>query len=154
MPRTAAATDLTRVSLPAVNGQPVVEIAEATLKSGARMAAAWDALEPVVRTLTVKVQAYCNQDEIQGKEAAQLLDRVASVIHKVGAASTGMLRSSEGLARLSVLLDAGRVRRTQPEAMTQKQLAATVIETVKRIAKDTGSCPICTETVEVSNGHP
>ena len=148
MPAAKGRTDLTRVSLPAINGQPVLTVAEATLKSGAAMVAAWDALEPIVRTLTVKVDAYTQRDEVQGKDAAKLLEQCATVLHKVGAAASNMLRASEGLSKLYVLVDAGRMQRAQPTAMTQKQLAATVIETCRTIKRESGACPVCTETID------
>jgi hypothetical protein len=139
------AQDLTAASgLTALSGRPVLEVADATLKAGASLVHDWEQLRPIVRALIKKVQAEVDADDFKPGEAAKLLSTCATVVQKVGAASTGVLRASEGMSKLALLLDAGRVKRTQPAQMTEKQLAAVVLETAAKIVKKTGRCPICT----------
>ena len=136
------ATDLTAVSLRSVNGESVVAIADATLKSGASMLRTWDEFEPIVRDLTTKLATYARSDEVESGKAARLLSLSASVVQKLGQAAQGMLRTSEGLSKLSLLLDVGRVKRRHPSEMTQKELAGVLVETLKKLGAD-GPCPVC-----------
>ena len=136
--------DLTHGHFPQLTGKPVVEIAQATLAAGASLVQAWRDLEPIVRSLTAKVKVMA-EGELTGHEAAKLLGQAANVVQKVGAASQGMLRASDGMQRLALLLDEG-VQRVNPKAMSEKQLASLVLETAKQIAKDRGACPICADT--------
>jgi hypothetical protein len=139
------ATDLTAASgLTALSGRPVVEVADATLKAGASLVRDWEALRPIVSSLIKKVQAEVDRDDFKAGEAAKLLSTCATVTQKLGAAGTSVLRASEGMSKLALLLDAGRVRRASPTQMTEKQLAAVVLETATKIVKRTGKCPICT----------
>lgn len=137
-------TDLTNGHFHKLTGQPVVDIAKATLEAGSSLVDAWRRLEPIVRSLTAKVQVMAD-GELTGPEAAKLLGMAANVVQKVGAASQGMLRASDGMQRLALLLDGG-VQRVSPKALTEKQLASLVLETARQIAKDRGACPICADT--------
>lgn len=146
-------TDLTNGHFPKLTGKPVVEIAQATLEAGASLVDAWRRLEPIVRTLTDKVQVMAS-GELTGPEAAKLLSMAANVVQKVGAASQGMLRASDGMHRLGTLLDGG-VTRVSPRQLTEKQLASLVLETARTIAKERGQCPICAEApVDVTPPEP
>lgn len=139
-PARAPATDLTAArELTALSGMPVVDVARATLDAGRRLLASWDDLEPLVRTLTKKVRARVEGDELEPAEEARLLSLCASVVQRVGAASTAVLRASEGQARLGLVLQGG-VERPKPKQMTEQQLAAVVIETVKKIALERQTC--------------
>jgi hypothetical protein len=139
------AQDLTAASgLTALSGRPVVEVADATLKAGASLVRDWEELRPIVSSLIKKVRREVDADDFKPGEAAKLLSTCATVTQKVGAAATSVLRASEGMSKLALLLDAGRVTRTRPTQMTEKQLAAVVLETATKIVKRTGRCPICT----------
>jgi hypothetical protein len=81
--------------------------------------------------------------DLPPKESAALLGLCATVIQKVGSASTGMLKASEGLQKLSLLLSAGKGVRKSAGEMTEQQLASVVLETAKRIVQKTGKCPLC-----------
>jgi hypothetical protein len=138
------ATDLTAASgLTQLSGRPVVEVADATLKAGKSLLAEWHELEPIVKQLIRRVREHCEHERIQGAEAMKALAQCATVVQKIGAASTGVLRASEGLSKLALLLDAGRTRRLSPQDQSQKQLAATFLELGAQIVKKTGRCPLC-----------
>ena len=138
------ATDLTAASgLTALSGKPVAEVADATLKAGASLVRDWDELRPIVQQLIRRVRTHCEHTSIQGPEALKALSTCATVVQKVGAAATSVLRASEGMSKLALLLDAGRVRRAAPNQLTEKQLAAVVLEAAKKIVEKTGRCPIC-----------
>jgi hypothetical protein len=135
------ATDLTAVSLRGVNGQPIVAIAESTLQAGGSMVDTWRRLEPMVRTLTDRVASGLEDDALNPKEAAQLLQLCANVVHKVGSASVGMLKAADGLSKLSLLLSVGKTTRRSPAEMSQSQLASLLVETLKKLG-DAGPCPL------------
>ena len=136
-----AATGITQLS-----GRPVQEVADATLKAGASLVQTWTDLEPIVKALTKKVHAEVEADDFKPGEAARLLSLCATVSQKVGAASTGVLRASEGMSKLALLLDAGRVQRVHPREMTQKQLLQTMVATLKAVQRPGKPCIQC--------GHP
>jgi hypothetical protein len=148
-PRKVVATDLTQsVGLSGLNGRPVVDVARATLDAGASLVQAWRDLEPIARKLTTKMSAYVEEDDFDGVEGVKLLSLCASVTQKMGQAATMMLRASEGQSRLALLMEGG-VKRTEPKQMTEKQLTGVVIGVARRLQKETGVCPICSEqTVE------
>lgn len=130
----------------AINGQHISDIAATTLKSGASMVAVWDDLEPICKQLVARVRRHVDSDEgkaLSPTATTKLLMACASVVAKVGAASQGMLRASEGLQKLALLLDVGRVKRSHPKDLTEKQLAATLVETLKKIAHEGPVCPVC-----------
>jgi hypothetical protein len=146
IPGRASATDLTAVSgLSGLTGQRLVDVGRATLDAGESYVQSWRDLEPLVRTLTEKVKTHVDSVDVQGEEAAKLLSLCASVLQKVGAAGQGMLRSTEGLTRLAMLLEGPKVERPHPQKMTEGQLASIVLTVAKKIAKETGACPICAE---------
>lgn len=141
------AQDLTAASgLTALSGRPVLEVADATLKAGASLVHDWDQLRPIVRALIKKVQAEVDADDFKPGEAAKLLSTCATVVQKVGAASTGVLRASEGMSKLALLLDAGKVKRADPRVLTEKQLLATLLATLKAFQRPGKPCIQC--------GHP
>jgi hypothetical protein len=138
------AQDLTAASgLTALSGRPVVEVADATLKAGQSLIAEWTEFRPMVRALTKKVAREIERDDFQPGEAARLLSAIATVTQKIGAAATSVLRASEGMSKLALLLDAGRTRRLDPKDQSQKQLAVTFLELGSQIVKKTGRCPLC-----------
>lgn len=140
-----AATDLTATTgLTSLSGKPVVEVADATLKAASSMLREWQELEPIVKQLIRRVREHCEHGKITGPESLKALGSCATVVQKLGAAGTSVLRASEGMAKLALLLDAGRVQRQRPHEMTEKQLAAVVLETAKKIVDRTGRCPLCT----------
>lgn len=144
------ATDLTAATgLTALSGTPVAQVAAATLAAGAALVAEWRELEPIVKQLIRRVRYTVEHEHIKDAEALHALAMTATVVAKVGAASTGILRASEGMSKLALLLDAGRVRRSHPGELTEKQLAAVVLETAKKIVDRTGRCPLC-QPVEAS----
>ena len=144
MARQPAAQDLTAATgITSLSGRPVQEVADATLKAGASLVATWTDLEPIVKKLTKKVHQEVDRDDFKPGDAAKLLSLCATVSQKVGAASTGVLRASEGMSKLALLLDAGRVQRVHPRELTQKQLIATVVETVKQLRNPKKPCPVC-----------
>jgi predicted RecB family endonuclease len=144
------AQDLTAASgLSQLSGRPVVEVADATLAAGKSLLAEWQQLEPIVKQLIRRVRDHCEHEKIQGAEALKALAQCASVVQKLGAAGTSVLRASEGMSKLALLLDAGRIRRAHPKDQSQKQLAATFLELGAQIVKKTGRCPLC-QPVEAS----
>ena len=138
-----ATADLTTVSYRSINGQSVVAVAESTLAAGASMVDAWHQLEPLVRTLTKRVGASLKSHKRTPAEDAKLLSLCATVIHRVGGAAQGVLRATEGQAKLAVLLQAGQAPRKAASQLTEKQLAGVVLEAAKRIVEKTGRCPVC-----------
>lgn len=150
VPSQAPATDLTAArGLAGLSGARIIDVGNATLDAGATLIKRWAELEPLVQTLTEKVKRHAEAEEVQGEDAARLLNLCASVSQKVGAAATNVLRASEGQARLALLLAGPKAEKPSPTKMSEKQLAAVVLEAAKQIAADTGSCPVCTVTHEV-----
>src|SRR5262249_28283007 len=144
------ATDLTTVSYRSINGESVVQVAESTLSAGASMIDAWRQLEPLVRTLTKKVGASLKSQKRTPAEDAKLLALCATVIHRVGSAAQGVLRATEGQAKLAVLLQAGQAPRRAASQLTEKQLAGIVLEAAKKIVERTGRCPVCMPIIAAS----
>lgn len=136
--------DLTRGDgFRAVNGQPIVEIAQTTLRSGASLVAVWDELEPIVRSLIGRVRTFVDSDApLKPVETTKLLSQCAGVVQKLSHTGQGILRASEGLSKLALLMDAGKVKRAHPSELTQKQLAGVLVETLKKLGDD-GPCPLC-----------
>lgn len=129
----------------AVNGQKYSDVARTTLESGASMVAVWDDLEPICKQLVTRVRTHVDSDEgqqLSPTATTKLLMACASVVAKVGTASQGMLRASEGLQKLALLMDLGTVKRKHPSELTQKQLAGLLVETLKKLGED-GPCPVC-----------
>jgi hypothetical protein len=140
------ATDLTQVSFRSVNGAPITEIAESTLKAGGSMVDTWTRLEPLVQQLISRLSDTVDDAaHLDTNEAATLLGLCATVVQKVGNAAQGVLKASEGLSKLSVLLAAGRGTRKPPSEMSQRQLAAVLVETLKKLGTE-GPCPVCHAT--------
>ena len=137
------ATDLTTHGYRAVNGEPIVAISESTLAAGASMLEAWRALEPLVRTLTKRVSDALEHEATDLRGSAQLLGTCSTVVQRVGTAAQGMLRTSEGLAKLTVLLSAGRPQRLSPGKLSQQQLVGMVLETAKQLHTQGTACPVC-----------
>jgi len=129
---------LTRLS-----GQPVADVSRATLEAGKSLVAAWTDLEPVVRKMTEVVRAYAEDEQVKPKEAMILLSQCAGVIQKLSMASTGVLRASEGMSKLALLLDAGTIKQSRPADMTQKQLVGAVVSTVQKLVIPGKQCPAC-----------
>jgi len=133
-----------------LSGQPVLAVQEATLKAGQSLVATWTDLEPIVRRLTLVVRQFVEGDSrIGAPDAAKLLSQCAGVIQKLSMASTGVLRASEGMAKLALLLDAGTVRRPDPAKQTEKQLAVAVVEATRRMVIPGKQCPTCHVLVPV-----
>src|SRR5215471_5230245 len=132
-------TDLTAHGYKSVNGQGVLAVIESTLAAGASMVQTWRALEPIVKALTEEVQHRVadRRNKFTADEAAGLLTKCASVVRNVGASAQGMLKASEGQARLLVVLQTGDVKPKSPKEMTEKQLIGVVVETLKK-AHDAG----------------
>jgi hypothetical protein len=144
------AQDLTAASgLTQLSGRPVVEVADATLKAGTSLVQTWTELEPITKQLIRRLREHCEHKQIQGPEALKALAMTATVVQKVGAAAANVLRASEGMSKLALLLDAGRLRRAHPRDQSQQQLAATFLELAGQIVKKTGRCPFC-QPVEAS----
>ena len=138
------AQDLTAASgLTALSGKPVQEVAAATLKAGKSLLAEWEQLEPIVKQLIRRVKEHCEHEKIRGPEALKALASCATVVQKLGAAGTSVLRASEGMSKLALLLDAGTVRRSRPSEMTEKQLLDTLIAFGKRLHKEGKPCLWC-----------
>jgi len=149
-------TDLSAHGYRSVNGEPVLAVIQSTLEAGSSMVQTWRALEPIVKALTEEVQARVNDHrrKFTVDEAAGLLTKCASVVRNVGAAAQGMLKASEGQARLLVVLQTGDVKPKKPSEMTEKQLIGVVVETLKK-AHDAGKpCPVCATVpaIEVQPG--
>jgi hypothetical protein len=153
---TRTATDLTNLHgrLDGLTGRPMVEVARATLDAGSSLVAAWRDLEPVVRTLTKKVRRYAERPTVEDEKAARLLGQCARVVQQVGAAAQGILRATEGQARLALLLEGGRPQRVAPAQLTERQLVSVVMEVAKKVKQEGGVCPVCTTTVEVKSVEP
>lgn len=129
-----------------LNGQKVTDVAEATLLAGAQLVAYWNNLEPVVKNLLAIVQqhtAAATTATLNPQQATNLLATVANVVDKMAKAGGAVLKASEGQARLHVLLRGGPPQRPDAKRLSERQLAAVVIEAAKRIQKETGRCPIC-----------
>ena len=127
-----------------LSGQPVLAVQQATLKAGQSLVRDWDALRPIVQKLTVLVRDYVEGDAaLKPTDAAKLLSQCAGVIQKLSMASTGVLRASEGMAKLALLIDAGTVRRPDPAKQTEKQLAVAVVEATRRMVVPGKQCPTC-----------
>jgi len=134
-------TDLTAArSVMAANGERVSEIQAATLDAGARLIDTWRELEPIVKQLIALVRTEVESGHVE--KPAQLLGHCAVVVQKVGAAATGVLKASEGMAKLGLLLSVGSEKKA-PREMTQAQLSAVVLETAKRIWTSGQPCPVC-----------
>ena len=132
---------LTRLS-----GQPVAEVSRATLEAGKSLVATWTDLEPIVKQLTANVQKFVTeQQELDVVASGKLLATCASVIQKLSMASTGVLRASEGMAKLAMLLDVhnGTATRRSPAEQSQKQLIAAVVGTVRKLVIPGKQCPAC-----------
>jgi len=149
------ATDLTAHGYHAVNGEPVVAIMEATRDAGAAMVDTWRHLEPIVKALTAEVQRVVadRRHKFSVEEATTLLTKCASVVRNVGGAAQGMLKVSEGQARLAVLLSVGKPERKAPGQMTQAQLVGVVLETAKRLHESGKPCPTCGTVPAVEVTH-
>jgi len=150
----AAATDLTQAQgNGALSGREVADVQQATLKAGRALLETWSDLEPIVKKLVKVVRTFVDDDdEIDGAGATKLLSQCATVVQRVGAAAVGVLRASEGMTKLALLLDVGSPKRKAPEAMTQKQLIGVVLEAVKQSWRAGTPCPTCgtTKPVEVA----
>lgn len=139
------AQDLTaQTGLSALSGKPVVEVADATMAAARRLLGEWEELEPIVKQLIRRVKVHCEHDTIRGAEALKALSACATVTQKLAVAGTSVLRASEGMSKLALLLSAGRAQRAAPSQLTEKQLAALMIEAAKVHVEKTGKCPICT----------
>jgi len=134
----------------AANGESVLAVQSQTLAAGQRLLETWQALEPIVKQLIDLVRAEVEAGELE--KPASLLSQCAVVVQKVGAAASGVLKTSEGLAKLSLILDASRPIRKTPGDMTQAELSKIVLATAKQIWESGKPCPTCgTEhAVEVS----
>src|SRR5215813_14828160 len=97
------ATDLTAVrSVQQATGEYVAEIQAATLAAGASLVQTWRELEPIVKALIALVKADVESGDIE--KPAHLLSQCAVVVQKVGSAATGVLKASEGMAKLGIIL--------------------------------------------------
>jgi hypothetical protein len=155
VPTYTPATDLTaQRGLGSLSGERVVDIGKRTLDASERLIGAWDELEPIVRTLIAKARTYAERDEVEAAEATALLTSIASVASKIATAATSVMRASEGQVRLAVLIEGPKPQRRQPHEMTEKQLVTVMVETLRKVAKDQGTCPVCTTTQVIvsSNG--
>src|SRR5262245_33258152 len=144
------ATDLTAThGLSRLSGERVVDLARKTLDAGEAMVGAWTELEPIVRRLTGMVRERVDLGDFDGKEALSLLRECATVAQRVSQAATSILRSSEGQVRVAVLLEGPKPTRKEPAGMTEKQLVGVVLAMARRLKHEQGTCPVCTETLEV-----
>jgi hypothetical protein len=146
VPTTAPAIDLTAArGLTSLSGERVVDVARKTLDASERLIGAWDELEPIVRSLLVKVKAHADSDLDPG-EATALLRDIATVASRVGTAATAVMRASEGQVRLAVLIEGPKPQRRSATDMTEKQLVSVMVETLKKVATEQGICPVCTKS--------
>ena len=149
-------SDLTKVgngyNLSGLNGTPMIEVAKKTLEAGKRQVNEWETLEPIAQTLISRLKTAVDQSEYSASEAADLLGKCSKAMLTLQQTSRSLLQATEGLTRLALLVEGPRIERSDPKKMTEKQQIALVVGTVKKIAQDTGICPVCTKTVEVGNG--
>jgi len=152
VPPYTPATDLTaQRGLGSLSGERVVDIGKRTLDASERLIGAWDELEPIVRTLIGKVKTYAESEGVEAGEATALLTAIATVASRIGTAATSVMRASEGQVRLAVLIEGPKPQRRAPHEMTEKQLVRTMVETLRLVAKDQGTCPVCTTTHVVAS---
>src|SRR5262245_47991104 len=90
--------------LSALNDQPLVEVAKATLETARSILRSWDDLEPIVRALVSKVRAHVDSKDVKPADAARLLSTTARVVQQLAAASQGVMRAADGEHRLALLL--------------------------------------------------
>lgn len=132
-----------------LNARPVDEVAAATLKTGAAIIAYWDELEPIAKELIglvkERVQNKALTAQLTPSQVTSLLATMANVVDKMAKAGQAVLKSSEGQARLHLLLTGG-VPKRDAKAMSEKQLAAVVIAAARRFRDESGVCPVCTAT--------
>src|SRR5215813_6970706 len=134
-------TDLTAArSLTAANGERVTQLQSATLDAGARLIETWTELEPIVKALIALVKAEVDRGEVE--EPGRLLSQCAVVVQKVGSAATGVLKASEGMAKLGIILSVGHEKKA-PSEMTQAELSKVVLATAKQIWTSGQPCPVC-----------
>lgn len=136
-------TDLTAArSLTAANGERVLEVQTQTLAAGERLLGTWGELEPIVKQLITLVRAEVEAGNIE--KPASLLSQCAVVVQKLGQAATGVLKASEGMAKLGLILSAGQAgARRLPAEMTQAELSGVVLETARKIWTSGQPCPVC-----------
>jgi len=149
------ATDLcAQTGLAQLSGQRVVELARKTMDTAETLVGTWADLEPIVKVLIGRVKEYAQRPEVEAVTATKLLRECATVSSQLSSAATGVLRASEGQVRVAVLLEGPTPQRVAPEQLTEKQLVAIVLETVKKMKAESGSCPVCSVVVvaEATNG--
>ena len=128
----------------------MVEVAKLTLETGMRQVKAWEDMEPVATMLIARLKEAVDTPEYDANEAADLLTKCSKAMLTLQQTSRSLLQATEGLTRLAVLVEGPKIERSDPKRMTEKQMASIVVETVKKMAKDTGICPVCTKTVEIN----
>ena len=132
-----------------INGKPMLEVAEATLKMASEQIGHWNELEPVVRSLISKVKGCVDSPDYKDDEAADLLVKCANSLKTLQNVATSFVKVSDGMTRLAFMVEGPRLEKQRPSSMTEKQMASIVVETVKKMAKDAKICPVCTRTIEV-----
>ena len=145
-PRRPPAHDLTATTnLSTLSGEPVRDVSRATLAAGRSLIGTWRTLEPVVQKLIGVVQRFVDEQPLEPPDAARLLSQCATVIQKLSLASTGVLRASEGMTKLELLLEAqrGGSGRAAPGTQSAKQLATVVVEATRRMVVAGKQCPTC-----------
>src|SRR5262249_29990273 len=125
----------------AANGERVLEVQSQTLAAGHRLLDTWAELEPIVKALIALVRSEVEAGEIE--KPASLLSQCAVVVQKVGAAASGVLKPSEGLAKLSLILDASRPMRRAPGDQSQRDNLQVVLACTKAIWESGQPCPTC-----------
>lgn len=136
--------DLTQVTLGPLNGKDIADVAAATLRAGESLLAHWTELEPIVKKLTeiVRAQVESGVDDPRLSPMV-MLSTIAGVVEKITRASGSVMKASEGLGRLTVLVMGGVRQRPDTAQLSEKQLAGIVIEAARRMKDETGVCPIC-----------
>lgn len=147
VPSRAGAMDLMQVRIGALHGADIADVAQETLDTGKSLLAQWNELEPIVRQLTALLRQHVEAADPEWAaspvKAANLLATVASVVEKTSRSAQSVLKASEGLSRLAVLIMGGVPERPDTAKLSEKQLAGVVVEACRRMYQEQGICPVC-----------
>lgn len=148
------AHDLTATTgLSALSGERVVDIGVKTLDAAERLIATWDDTEPLLKRLIGKVKAFVESPDVDEHYAVKVLGEVAQASRAMANSAGMVLRAADGMTRLALLLS-NPTQQKAPSDLTEKQLVGVVLETAKRIKREQGHCPLCTETVVTATARP
>ena len=129
------------------------DVAQATLRAGRQCIRNYREFDPLVRDLVTEVRTRlarirsaeegADTDRATANFYLDTLTKSATILDKLSKSSQSFLRSSDALERLGIFMQGGRKDAPDARKMTEKQMAAVVIETCKRLRDERGVCPVC-----------